>query len=109
MVATFVLNSRSQKSLFFSFFTTHVSPSSSTILPNRIPLAYILGIVTMYSAVDSKFQQACVFRTHAPPSSGAPKSVILFSPSMVVETLLPRNLDFGLSSPTMYMRFAGEI
>ena len=45
----------------------------------------------------------------SPPSSGLSINVILFSPSIVVETLFPRNFDFGLSSPTMATLFAGEM
>lgn len=41
--------------------------------------------------------------------SGFSNSVTLFSPSIVVETLLPRNLDFGRSSPRMLTWFAGEM
>lgn len=36
-----------------------------------------------------------------PPSSGLPINVTRFSPSIVVETLFPKNLDFGRSSPRM--------
>ena len=46
---TFVLNSKSQYNLCFSFFAIHVSPSSRTIFPKRIPRAYIFGIVIIYS------------------------------------------------------------
>jgi len=35
-------------------------------------------------------------------------SVMRLSPSIVVETELPRNLDFGRSSPTMATLFTGE-
>jgi len=50
MRRTLVLNSRSQYNPFFSFLAIHVSPSSRTIFPNKIPRAYILGIVMTYSA-----------------------------------------------------------
>ena len=43
-----------------------------------------------------------------PESSGRPMSVIRLSPSITVETELPRNLDFGRSSPTTATLFAGE-
>lgn len=48
-----VLKSRSHANPCRSFFTTHVSPSSSTIFPNRMPRAYMLGIVTTYSGIDN--------------------------------------------------------
>lgn len=44
-----------------------------------------------------------------PPSSGFASRVTRFSPSIVVDTLLPRNFDFGRSSPKMLTWFAGEI
>jgi hypothetical protein len=43
-----------------------------------------------------------------PESSGRPMSVMRLSPSITVETELPRNLDFGRSSPTTATLFAGE-
>ena len=43
-----------------------------------------------------------------PESSGRPRSVMRLSPSITVETELPRNLDFGRSSPTTATLFAGE-
>ena len=46
---TLVLNSSSQDNLCLSFLTVQVSPSSRTILPNKIPRVYMLGIVTTYS------------------------------------------------------------
>lgn len=45
----------------------------------------------------------------APPSSFAPSSVTLFSPSMVVDTLFPKNFDLGLSSPMIVTPFAGDV
>lgn len=44
-----------------------------------------------------------------PPSSGLPISKIRFSPSIVVDTLLPKNFDFGRSSPRMATLFSGEM
>ena len=44
-----------------------------------------------------------------PPSSGFASRVTRFSPSIVVDTLLPRNFDFGRSSPRMLTWFAGEM
>jgi hypothetical protein len=43
-----------------------------------------------------------------PASSGRPVNDMRLSPSIVVETELPRNLDFGRSSPTMATLFVGE-
>ena len=48
-------------------------------------------------------------RIDIPPSSGFPSSVTRFSPSIVVETLFPRNRDLGRSSPIIWTRFAGEM
>ncbi len=46
--------------------------------------------------------------TQLPASSGRPVSVMRLWPSIVVDTELPRNLDFGRSSPTMATLLAGE-
>lgn len=51
---TLVLNSRSQDRLCFSFFAVHVSPNSNTIFPNRMPRAYMLGIVMTYSKMHQR-------------------------------------------------------
>lgn len=75
-----------------SFLTVHWSPSSSTILPNRIPLAYMFGIPIKYS-----------------PSSGLPRSRTCDAPSIMVAAELPRNLLLGLSSPLMSIPFSGEV
>lgn len=108
-----VLNSRSQTMPCFSFFAVQVSPSSSTILPKRMPRAYMFGIVITYSADGARRGErgraAQGQRGDVPPSSGFPSSVTRFSPSIVVETLLPRNLDLGRSSPMMLTWFAGEM
>ena len=48
------------------------------------------------------------YASDLPESSGRPMSVMRLSPSITVETELPRNLDFGRSSPTMATLFAGE-
>jgi hypothetical protein len=61
-------------------------------LPKRIPRAYIFGIEMTYS-----------------PSLGRPWSTTRFSPSIVVLTELPRNLDLGRSSPMIVSLFAGEV
>lgn len=53
---TFVLNSMSQAMCVFSFFAVHVSPSSSTILPKRMPRAYMLGIEITYSVQDEIYE-----------------------------------------------------
>jgi hypothetical protein len=75
-----------------SFRATHVSPSSRTILPKRMPRAYMFGMLITYS-----------------PSCGRPPSTTRFSPSIVVLTLFPRNLDLGRSSPMIVTRFAGDV
>ena len=46
-------------------------------------------------------------KDYVPPSSGLPSSVTRFSPSIVVDTLFPRNLDLGRSSPIMLTWLAG--
>ena len=51
---TLVLNSRSQDNRCLSFLTVQVSPSSRTILPNRMPRAYMFGIVTTYPVWRSR-------------------------------------------------------
>ena len=45
----------------------------------------------------------------SPPSFGLPSKYTLFSPSIVVDTLFPRNFDLGRSSPRMATWFAGEM
>ena len=47
--------------------------------------------------------------TNSPPSFGLPSKYTLFSPSIVVDTLFPRNFDLGRSSPRMATWFAGEM
>lgn len=46
--------------------------------------------------------------TQLPASSGRSIRVMRLSPSIAVMTELPRNLDFGRSSPTTATLFAGE-
>ena len=106
-----VLNSRSASRSCVSLRAVHASPSSITIFPNRIPRAYMFGIVITYSVSGSGclLARGVYMRiVYVPPSSGRPINVMRFSPSMVVETELPRNLDLGRSSPTMQSLFAGE-
>ncbi len=68
----------------------------------------MFGMVMTYSI---EIVRAMTFRKvdGAPPSSGLPSRVTRFSPSITVATLLPRNLDLGLSSPMILTRLTGEM
>ncbi len=84
-------------------------PNSRTIFPNSMPRAYMLGMVITYSVGcqrTARVQERNEGNT--PPSSGLPNSRTLFSPSIVVDTLFPRNLLLGRSSPSIMIRLAGR-
>lgn len=107
-VYTFVLNSTLHDIPSLSFTATLVSPSSRIIDPKRIPRAYILGMLIQYSIMSLSIRPRHVHMDW-PPSSGRCIKNTRFSPSMTVETELPKNLDFGFNSPEMRRLFAGDI
>lgn len=106
-----VRKSTSQRYSSSSFRMLEMSPSSSIILPNRIPLAYVLGIygIRVYTPGHRQPSRESLTVMTYSPSSGRSSNRIRSSPSMMVAALLPRNLDLGLSSPVIRRPLAGEM
>lgn len=81
----------------------HLAPQD----PARVHIRHRHDVLCRTTRQYSRFVQDTAAR-YPPLSSGRPRRYTRFSPSIVVETLFPRNLDFGRSSPITATLFAGE-
>lgn len=101
---TLALKSTSQWNSVSSFSIRETSHSSKIILPNIIPRAYVLGICGVSTAPRGFVGLTVILYS---PSCGLSRSRIRSSPSIMVAAELPRNFDFGLSSPVTSTWFLG--